>query len=132
VVGPVGSTDTTPTGPKPHRTASRREACNPDHDDSIRIIRKALDAGINFVDTADVYSDGESEQIVGKALKGRRDGCCRVALGTSSRLRQARTPTFGVTSTMTARRTRSARRAARPIDELVVVVTGSVTCPISG
>ena len=46
---------------------------NPDHDDSIRIIRKALDAGINFIDTADVYSDGESEEIVGEALKGRRD-----------------------------------------------------------
>ncbi|MGQ5262558.1 aldo/keto reductase [Micromonospora sp. ZYX-F-536] len=46
---------------------------NPDHDDSIRIIHKALDAGINFVDTADVYSAGESEVIVGKALKGRRD-----------------------------------------------------------
>ena len=46
---------------------------NPDHDDSIRIIHKALDAGINFVDTADRYSAGESEQIVGEALKGRRD-----------------------------------------------------------
>jgi aryl-alcohol dehydrogenase-like predicted oxidoreductase len=46
---------------------------NPDHDDSIRIIHKALDAGINFVDTADRYSGGESEVIVGKALKGRRD-----------------------------------------------------------
>ena len=46
---------------------------NPDHDDSIRIIHKALDAGINFVDTADRYSAGESEVIVGKALKGRRD-----------------------------------------------------------
>ncbi|GAA4425754.1 aldo/keto reductase [Georgenia halophila] len=45
---------------------------NPDHDDSIRIIHKALDAGINFIDTADAYSHGESEQIVGKALKGRR------------------------------------------------------------
>jgi aryl-alcohol dehydrogenase-like predicted oxidoreductase len=43
---------------------------NPDHDDSIRIIDRALDAGINFVDTADVYSAGESEQIVGKALAG--------------------------------------------------------------
>jgi aryl-alcohol dehydrogenase-like predicted oxidoreductase len=41
---------------------------NPDHDDSIRIIHQALDAGINFIDTADVYSDGESEVIVGKAL----------------------------------------------------------------
>ena len=46
---------------------------NTDHDDSIRIIHHALDAGINFVDTADVYSGGESEEIVGKALKGRRD-----------------------------------------------------------
>src|ERR671938_1653300 len=46
---------------------------NPDHDDSIRVIHRALDAGINFIDTADVYSRGESEEIVGKALKGRRD-----------------------------------------------------------
>jgi aryl-alcohol dehydrogenase-like predicted oxidoreductase len=46
---------------------------NTDHDDSIRIIHAAQDAGINFVDTADVYSAGESEEIVGKALKGRRD-----------------------------------------------------------
>lgn len=45
----------------------------PDHKESIRIIHAALDAGINFVDTADVYSAGESEQIVGKALKDRRD-----------------------------------------------------------
>ena len=46
---------------------------NSDHDDSIRIIHKALDSGINFVDTADVYSAGENEEIVGKALLGRRD-----------------------------------------------------------
>jgi len=46
---------------------------NPDHEDSIRIIHAALDAGINFVDTADMYSAGESEEIVGKALAGRRD-----------------------------------------------------------
>jgi aryl-alcohol dehydrogenase-like predicted oxidoreductase len=53
---------------------------NTDHDDSIRIIHRALDAGINFVDTADVYSRGESEEIVGKALQdGRRD---RVVLAT--------------------------------------------------
>ena len=46
----------------------------PDHDASIRIIHRALDAGINFIDTADVYSRGESEEIVGKALTGgRRD-----------------------------------------------------------
>jgi aryl-alcohol dehydrogenase-like predicted oxidoreductase len=49
---------------------------NTDHDDSIRIIHRALDAGINFVDTADVYSAGESEAIVGKAIRtppSRRD-----------------------------------------------------------
>ena len=39
-----------------------------DHEESVRIIRRALDAGINFIDTADVYSQGESEEIVGKAL----------------------------------------------------------------
>jgi aryl-alcohol dehydrogenase-like predicted oxidoreductase len=53
---------------------------NPDHDESIRIIHAALDAGINFIDTADVYGAGESEEIVGKALAGgRRDD---VVLGT--------------------------------------------------
>ena len=47
---------------------------NTDHADSIRIIHRALDGGINFIDTADVYSRGESEEIVGKALEGgRRD-----------------------------------------------------------
>src|SRR5580698_10603894 len=46
---------------------------NPDHDECIRIIHKALDFGINFIDTADRYSRGESEEIVGKALKGRRE-----------------------------------------------------------
>jgi aryl-alcohol dehydrogenase (NADP+) len=46
---------------------------NADHEDCTRIIHAALDAGINFIDTADRYSSGESEQIVGKALKGRRD-----------------------------------------------------------
>ena len=46
---------------------------NTDHDESVRMIHTALDAGINFVDTADVYSAGESEEIVGRALAGRRD-----------------------------------------------------------
>ena len=45
---------------------------NRDHEDSIKIIHRALDGGINFVDTADVYSGGESEQIVGRALAGGR------------------------------------------------------------
>ncbi len=46
---------------------------NPDRDESVRMVHTALDAGVNFVDTADVYSLGESEEIVGRALKGRRD-----------------------------------------------------------
>lgn len=52
-----------------------------DHDDCIRQIHHALDNGINFIDTADVYSTGESEIIVGKALRGRRDD---VVLATNS------------------------------------------------
>ncbi|GAB3461922.1 aldo/keto reductase [Streptomonospora sediminis] len=46
---------------------------NSDHDDSIKMIHKALDAGINLIDTADAYSRGTSEEVVGKALAGRRD-----------------------------------------------------------
>jgi len=46
---------------------------NPDRSESVRIIHAALDAGVNFVDTADVYSHGESEEIVGEALRGQRD-----------------------------------------------------------
>jgi aryl-alcohol dehydrogenase-like predicted oxidoreductase len=47
---------------------------NPDHAECTRIIHRALDAGINFVDTANGYSEGESEEIVGKALQDRREG----------------------------------------------------------
>src|SRR3954471_15138409 len=46
---------------------------NKDHKESNRIIDRALEAGINFIDTADVYSRGESEEVVGKAIKGKRD-----------------------------------------------------------
>src|SRR5918997_3630950 len=46
---------------------------NPDHDDSGAIIHAAIDGGVNFIDTADVYSGGESEEILGKAIAGRRD-----------------------------------------------------------
>jgi len=46
---------------------------NPDHGECARIVHKALDFGINFIDTADRYSQGESEEIVGNALRGRRD-----------------------------------------------------------
>jgi aryl-alcohol dehydrogenase-like predicted oxidoreductase len=56
---------------------------NDDREESIRIIHKALDAGINFVDTADMYSYGGSEEIVGEALKGRRE---HIVLATKSHL----------------------------------------------
>ncbi|RJK97491.1 aldo/keto reductase [Vallicoccus soli] len=50
-------------------------AGNPDHDEAVRLVHRALDAGITTIDTADVYSGGESEEIVGRALAGgRRDG----------------------------------------------------------
>lgn len=42
--------------------------------DSVSIIQHALDAGVNFLDTADVYNEGESERVVGRAIRGRRDG----------------------------------------------------------
>jgi aryl-alcohol dehydrogenase-like predicted oxidoreductase len=48
-------------------------AGNPDHDECVRIVHRALDRGINFLDTADMYSGGECEEIVGAALTGRRD-----------------------------------------------------------
>ncbi len=63
---------------------------NTDHDDSVRIIHRALDAGINVIDTADVYSHGESEEIVGKALAdGRRDD---VVLATKAHAQMGQDP----------------------------------------
>ena len=64
---------------------------NRDHADCVRIIHKALDSGINFIDTADVYSAGESEQIVGKALKDRRD---KVVLATKFYAPMGQDPTM--------------------------------------
>ena len=52
---------------------------NPDRGECIRMIHKSLDAGINYIDTADAYNHGESEEIVGEALEGRRDS---VVIGT--------------------------------------------------
>jgi aryl-alcohol dehydrogenase-like predicted oxidoreductase len=46
---------------------------NTDHDDCVRIIHRALDEGVTFIDTANRYGMGESEEIVGKALEGRRE-----------------------------------------------------------
>jgi aryl-alcohol dehydrogenase-like predicted oxidoreductase len=66
---------------------------NTDHDDCVRIIHRALDAGINFIDTADGYSAGESEMILGKALAGgRREG---VVLAVKFGLRTDQEPNHG-------------------------------------
>lgn len=54
---------------------------NPEHEDSTRIIHRALDAGINVIDTADMYSHGESDEIVGEALKTRAGGLRRSRTG---------------------------------------------------
>src|SRR2546429_2132380 len=66
---------------------------NTDHADSVRVIHRALDAGINFIDTADGYSGGESEEIVGQALAGgRRD---TVVLATRFGVPMSADPTTG-------------------------------------
>ena len=67
---------------------------NPDHDEATRMVHRALDAGINFVDTADMYSHGESEEIVGRALQGRRDD---VVLATKFHLPMGAVPTGAAT-----------------------------------
>ena len=68
---------------------------NPDHDDSIRIIHSALDSGINFIDTADVYSRGESEEIVGKALAGGRRDSVMLATKVHGRMHDEDPNKFG-------------------------------------
>lgn len=78
---------------------------NPDRRDCVRIVHRALDAGINFVDTADVYSQGESEEIVGEALAGRRDA---VVLATKF---------FGAMGQDPNRRGASRRWIVRAVDE---------------
>lgn len=65
---------------------------NRDHDDAVRVIHRALDAGVNVIDTADVYSQGECEEIVAKAIKGRRDD---LVIATKFGLPMGRTPTGG-------------------------------------
>lgn len=62
---------------------------NPDHDECVHIIHRALDAGINLIDTADAYGHGESEEIVGKAIAGRRDD---IVLATKARLPMSEEP----------------------------------------
>ena len=59
-------------------------------DDATAIVDAALEAGINLIDTADVYSNGQSEEMVGKAIAGRRDDFdCHPALRVV-RLRKSR------------------------------------------
>jgi aryl-alcohol dehydrogenase-like predicted oxidoreductase len=62
---------------------------NPDHAECTRIVSTALDHGINFIDTADAYSDGESETIIGEAIKGRRD---QVVLATKGHFQMGEGP----------------------------------------
>src|SRR5713101_4700053 len=86
---------------------------NPDHDECIRLVHRALDAGINFIDTADVYSGGESEEIVGKALKGRRDD---VVLASEMHYRWATVRTTGaIHGAGSSPRSRTPCAACRPI-----------------
>src|SRR5438270_1019852 len=68
---------------------------NTDHEDSIRIIHRALDAGVNFIDTADVYSRGESEEIVGKALAGGRRDSVVLATKVHGRMHDEDATQFG-------------------------------------
>jgi aryl-alcohol dehydrogenase-like predicted oxidoreductase len=67
-------------------------AGNGDHEDCVRIVHAALDRGLNFIDTADMYSAGESEEIVGKALEGRRG---EVILATKGHFRMGEGPNRG-------------------------------------
>src|SRR6202044_545070 len=68
---------------------------NTDHDDGVRIIHRALDAGIDFIDTADVYSRGESEEIVGKALAGGRRDAVVLATKVHGRMHDEDSNQFG-------------------------------------
>jgi aryl-alcohol dehydrogenase-like predicted oxidoreductase len=103
----------------------------PDHVESIRIIHAALDAGIDFVDTADVYSAGESEEILGKALKGRRN---QVVLATSCRCQSAmtRSPTgVGHQDAGSSRRSRTRCGDCRPTTSTSTRSTARHLIPIS-
>ena len=71
---------------------------NTDIDECIGIVHQALDAGVNLVDTADVYSDGLAEEILGEALAGRRD---RILVSTKARFRPARDRTTPVSRATT-------------------------------
>ena len=102
---------------------------NPDHDESVRMIHTALDAGINFVDTADVYSLGESEEIVGRALKGRRDD---VVLATKFGLPVGPDPNQrGASPRWIARAVENSLRRLAPTTSTSTSCTGRTTTPTS-
>ena len=103
---------------------------NPDHEDSVRIIHAALDQGINFVDTADMYSSGESEEIVGKALQGppgrrrpRDQGALPVGRGTAT--------AAGTRGGGSSRRSRRACAGSTPTGSTCTRCTGRTTAPTS-
>lgn len=64
-----------------------------DRETSIRLIHQALDSGVNFIDTANIYASSESERIIGEALADRRQG---VVLATKAGLVRERDPTPAV------------------------------------
>ncbi|MGD0219112.1 MAG: aldo/keto reductase [Acidimicrobiales bacterium] len=103
---------------------------NPDHGECVRIIRRALDRGINFIDTADVYSAGESEEIVGKALaEGRRDD---VVLATKVHATMGDNPNHGGNSRrwITAECEASLKRLGTDYVDLYQIHRPDPTCAI--
>ncbi len=101
---------------------------NPDPEDSIRIIHRALDAGINLVDTADAY--GDSEEVVGRALKGRRDN---VVLATKVSRPMGTDPNQqGAPGGGSSRRSRTRCAASRPTTSTCIRSSAPIPTPISG
>ena len=81
---------------------------NTDHEDCVRIVHRALDAGINFIDTADVYSRGESQEIIGKALAGGRRDAVVLATKVHGKMHDEDPNQFGNSRRWIARRSRTA------------------------
>ena len=101
---------------------------NRDQDECVAIVHRALDAGINFVDTADMYAHGESEEIVGKALKGRRD---EVVLATKSSTRWATAQPAGRLPAWINQAVEDSLRRLTPTTSTCTRCTGPTPTPIS-
>lgn len=71
---------------------------NTDPDNCVRIVHAALNAGINFINSADGYGNGQAEEVVGKALVGRRD---EVVISTKVRIASVGNPNSGGASRRT-------------------------------